>query len=665
MIDIPDLTPELLAELGKALGGYDFTHENQISFLGLHTSCDMQAVPGNGKTTLLAAKLALLSRNWNSRTQGVCVISHTNAARHEIEKMLLKHPTASAFLSYPHFIGTVTNFINQYLALPYLRGLGWKVQYIDDDAFAATALKRYLRKRHLSAQSRMRKGQCRNQVETWVKNLELDSNFECAANSPLTRLKVRHRKGQHGPTTDCGGELEELKAELVNDGNFRFGDMTTLACKALNVCPSLADRLCQRFLLVLLDEAQDTNGPQLKLLNRIFGEDVVAFQRLGDQNQTLYEDREAGEEDCWSPGAHAIPLTNSRRFGPKIAEFASRLTARNPQLINGKAGTPCRRTLMLFDRASIGKVISAYAAEIRLHWVDGPDPRRAIWAVASRHNLYRAGGAWPKSLVDYHATYRAETGGKAADTLCRMMQKASLLHTSGKPTVEVIDLLKAGTVQYLVRSGFVAPSGRVLTSLNLWSILGCIEGRPDRAVRRLFRDRVLYGNAPWELSAWTVYCHELKANLRLADPPKDKAERLASYVAFAGEQAIANRATDPEQSTKQTTIDGVTIKLGSIHSVKGLTVDAILVVQSEIWRGPAADQKVMDLEAVLPHAFGIVNIDFSRNEAQLAAATNVFVGITRTRELLALALRRAAAPEALLAAARQQGWHIRDLTEPP
>ena len=83
-----------------------------------------------------------------------------------------------------------------------------------------------------------------------------------------------------------------------------------------------------------------------------------------------------------------------------------------------------------------------------------------------------------------------------------------------------------------------------------------------------------------------------------------------------------------------------------------LTVDAILVVQSEIYRG---SKNVVDLEVVLPHAFGIANADFSANEAHLAAATNVFVGITRTRELLALALRRDLATDALLAAAGQQG----------
>ena len=133
----------------------------------------------------------------------------------------------------------------------------------------------------------------------------------------------------------------------------------------------------------------------------------------------------------------------------------------------------------------------------------GPGPQLAIWAVASRHNLYRPRGAWPKSLVDYHPSYRAETAGKAADTLCRMMQKASLLHANPKPTVDILELLSAGTVQYLTRYGFVGPIGRRVIALTCGTLSGVIEGRPRMAVRQLFRDRVLYGTAPWELAAWT------------------------------------------------------------------------------------------------------------------------------------------------------------------
>ena len=43
---------------------------------------DVAACPGSGKTTLLVAKLAILAEKWQHRTRGICVLSHTNAARH-------------------------------------------------------------------------------------------------------------------------------------------------------------------------------------------------------------------------------------------------------------------------------------------------------------------------------------------------------------------------------------------------------------------------------------------------------------------------------------------------------------------------------------------------------------------------------------------------------
>ena len=52
-------------------------------------SLDVEACPGSGKTTLLVTKLAILARKWKSRRSGICVLSHTNAARREIERSLV------------------------------------------------------------------------------------------------------------------------------------------------------------------------------------------------------------------------------------------------------------------------------------------------------------------------------------------------------------------------------------------------------------------------------------------------------------------------------------------------------------------------------------------------------------------------------------------------
>ena len=64
MFEIAEVTPALLAQLGAELNGCDFSHSSQTAFLAERLSCDVQAAPGNGKTTLLVAKLALLSRTW-------------------------------------------------------------------------------------------------------------------------------------------------------------------------------------------------------------------------------------------------------------------------------------------------------------------------------------------------------------------------------------------------------------------------------------------------------------------------------------------------------------------------------------------------------------------------------------------------------------------------
>jgi len=652
MFEILPVTPELLAEIGAELGGCDFTDPTQRAFLEEKGPCDVQAAPGNGKTTLLAAKLALLSRSWTGRRSGVCVISHTNAARIEVEDQITGHPTAARLMTYPHFTGTVTAFINQFVALPYLRGLGWHVRQIDDDVFAAETLRRYpfhwALKNHAARAS--------TTVEKWVSELTLGPGF--AEVGMPGNLSVRHRKGQHGPETHCGKALAKLKAEMVNAGLYRHADMTALAMRALDTTPGLAERLRARFPLVILDEAQDTHGDQLRLLERVFKHAESSFQRLGDSNQTLYED-DGVNPAYWVPGAGSIPLDDSRRFGPEIAGFASRLTARAAQVITGAADRRATRVLIVFDEATIGGVLGAFAAEAEAHW--GADSAvRDIWAVASRHNIAGKKGAWqPKTLVDYHPAYRSEGGArKSANLFCRQMQKAALHHAAARPPREVAEMLATGIAGFARAHKWKAASERAVTAHSLWATLAARDRGLPRRVRRIAHDHVLVGDAAWDETAWDAFVDEL---LPLFAPiPEGAGGAIVGYATFVpGEKADP---ADPERrSIKQVELGGVTLRLGSIHSVKGKSVDGILVVESEVWKGAAAAEHCIDLTTVLPHAFGVTDQVFTG--AALTAATNVFVGVTRPRELLGLAMRRSSAA-ALLGAAKAQGWKVVDLVTP-
>ena len=661
MIWIPPLTPDFLQQLGRELGGCDFSDANQQAFLSSLESCDVQAAPGHGKTTLLVAKLALLSRSWNSRTQGVCVVSHTNAAREEVEKKLAHHPAASAILGYPHFIGTVTAFIDRYIALPYLHGLNWSVHRIDDEVFAAAAGSRWRSKQALRALAHINNGAHRRAVEQeFVPKLALMPTFVCNANVAPQRLSIRHRHRQPGPNSASGMALEELKAELVNDGYFRFCDLTALAIQAIEKCPIIVDRLRKRFPLVLLDEAQDTSGEQLALLNHLFG-NGVAFQRLGDQNQTLYEDKDLAPADYWRAGNGVIALDESRRFGPEIARFASRLTVRAQQQITGLLDAPNRRTLILFCPNTISAVLPAYVDEVRNHWDDASTPGLDVRAVASRHNpTTDNSGERPKTLVEYCPDYRSGRGRQSRpDTLCAPLRQAALLHQANAAPSEIVELFTTGIVGLLHRQGWHNTLGQTADRRNLWRVLAAHKDGLALKVRRLLRDRIAAGNAPWNANSWNSFSDDLIAMLGINGAITRAA---TTYLEFIAAGAIDDDGLVPRPSRNLFEHDGVAVRLGSIHSVKGRTVDALLVVETEVWRGRALADRAMDLATVLPHAFGLENRDFSTNIACLAAATNIFVAATRPRQLLACAVRKAAVTDDLLDAARAQGWHVRDIT---
>jgi DNA helicase-2/ATP-dependent DNA helicase PcrA len=652
MFEILPLTPHLLAQLGEELGGCDFTDPSQMDFLAKATTCDVQAAPGNGKTTLLGAKLALLSRNWSTRRRGVCVVSHTNAARTEVEDLIARHPTAARLMTYPHFTGTVTAFINQYLALPYLRGLGWSLRQIDDDVFEAEALRRYpsywvLKNQAVKASAT---------VERWVGKLTLDPGFNHVGHEPES-VAVKRQKGQHGADTNCGKALAKLKASMIRSGLYRYADMTALAWRALHENPALAERLRDRFPLVILDEAQDTNGDQLRLLEHIFKQNGVAFQRLGDSNQTLYDD-DAVEPTYWEPGDGCIPLDASRRFGSEIAGFASQLTARQAQTIVGLGTKPRIRVMFLFDEATIGSVLGAFTDEASALW-GSECGTRDVWAVASRHNLSKKKGAWqPKSLVDYHPAYRSESGSrKKANLLCRQLQKAAVHQAAARQPVEVAEMLGAAVAGLATAYGLRAANDRPITTHNIWAALAHRDLAMPRAVRRLLRDHVLVGDAVWEETAWLAFLELLLP--QFGPHPEGSVQTIADLCIFVADQKLD--VSDPERrSTKQVQLGGVTLSLGSIHSVKGRSVDGILVVESEVWKGVAAKERCIDLSTVLPRAFGITNQAFSG--VALTAATNVFVGVTRPRELLALAVRKSHSA-LFVGAAQEQGWKLVDLVD--
>jgi len=286
--------------------------EPRRKILRSNESFDVQACPGSGKTTLLVAKLAILGAGWPHAVRGICVLSHTNVARQEIERKLAGTAVGHRLLAYPHFVGTIHGFVNEFLALPLLRSEGYHVHLIDDESHGEFC-RRLLYLVGTYAKARL-----------YLKNKE--------QHSPDMTIRALRYEGSDltlgsaagslpcGAKSDSGKILDMIKKEAVSKGFWRFDDMFAWAERLLAKHAKVAEFVRWRFPVVFLDETQDTSELQGSLLNRIFPASACDLrQRFGDSNQAIYDSGQMAATTDPFPANGYRSLPNSQRFGTSIA----------------------------------------------------------------------------------------------------------------------------------------------------------------------------------------------------------------------------------------------------------------------------------------------------------------------------------------------------------
>ena len=125
----------------------------------------------------------------------------------------------------------------------------------------------------------------------------------------------------------------EAKGRL---GVVDYADLVGNAHRLVTEHPAIAQRIRDRYRVVLLDEYQDTDPAQRELLRAIFG-DGFPITAVGDSDQTIYEWRGASRLNFdgfvrhfpQSNGSDAatLPLTLNRRSDRVILELANRIRA--------------------------------------------------------------------------------------------------------------------------------------------------------------------------------------------------------------------------------------------------------------------------------------------------------------------------------------------------
>lgn len=608
--------------------GLDKPDPERLAILGCVKSCEVQSGPGSGKTTLLTAKLALLAEQWRDAHRGVCVLSHTNVARREIESRLAASASLRRLLEHPHFIGTFQAFVDQFIALPFLRQRDLPLAAVDNERFARRAWATY-----------ECAGICQS-AKGWLKHRGDEARLRQIigglryADGSLRVDSANYPAGLPGPESATYNELKNLKHRLAKQGYFRFDDMYAMAERALSKLPYLPATIRDRFAWVFVDELQDTSTVQCRLVEQLFPESHCVVQCFGDKNQTIFD---LNEDAVVAPELFGkrpvLPLSSTRRFGSAIAALASPLTAAVKQTLVGHPAGPSRRnTIFLFSRAAIGQVVPRFADLVLAEVPEATWRGREVCVVASRKKVRTLKkDHFPLSLGDYWAGYNPDVAGKPQnpDTFLGFVQEARAQSAQLKTGAEAAHTVMAGVLALIALINETPKPGQPRTRTALRDALMAAGTYPAF-------QQVLWAltNPTTALSAagWAAEMPKLTATLAavIPGPIAGVAQKFLAWDDLVvAPPAVAVIGT-PNQYVH--TVGGVVLPLrfDSIHGVKGETHAATLLVETFIH--PSHDlASLVQVLAGQKHGSELPANDISH-------CLRAFVALTRASDLIGVAL---------------------------
>lgn len=572
--------------------GLSFDDEERFSILETMRSIDVQACPGSGKTTLIAAKLILLAKKWPFSHHGICVLSHTNVAKYEIIESLKKSKNLEAqrLLSYPHFIGTIQEFAGRFLAFPFLRSKKIEINNVDTDMCVDLIYSKISRKARLYIDSK-------NQHSNVLYSFDIEY-----VNSKLV-LNVPTFKGKS--ESDSYKSLYKVRYQLIKEGYFFYRDVFTFAQMTISENPVVSDALRKRFPLVFIDEMQDTQKFQDELLCEIFPLDdpEVIIQRFGDPDQAIFHGVGNDEPNDSFNGKSIKDMDyvvyKSHRFDARLASKIKPLSHNAIPLETelGKealidrsqahsTGESFDHCVIVFNDDTRDSVIQSFGDTVSKQFRKEYKRSnkfivKALGAVGNEIDptaeQLKIGHYWS----DYDKS-KAKNNFKE-NSLIEVVRHCR--QSSSFDFYEDYKLLVNSILKLLRLAGKRDENERRFTSTSLQNVLK--TGENWNYFRKIIH-LLLSDTLPLNQKYWASICENLATLFHLQDAP----EQAKQYLMYE-EVPVANKDLAENIGEKDNNAliylsenmikhpDGFHIHLSTIHGVKGETHDATLVMETK------------------------------------------------------------------------------------
>jgi ATP-dependent DNA helicase UvrD/PcrA len=282
---------------------------------------------GSGKTRVLTSRIARLIAHHGVQPSRILAVTFTNKAAGEMRERiaaLLGAEPAGMWAGTFHAIGARILRMNAALVE---RTSGFTI-YDQDDS--AGVVKR-LMERHAISPKQIAPRLVQSLISEAKNALTLPSEYEALARDQASRAAaVVYR--------DLDGALRAANA-------VDFDDLLVLPVRLLEENPAVREHLADRFRFVLVDEYQDTNRAQYRLV-RLLGGAHGNVCVVGDDDQSIYGWRGADIRNILDftrdfPNAEVVRLEENYRSTPPILALANQIISAN----TGRMGKVLRPTI--------------------------------------------------------------------------------------------------------------------------------------------------------------------------------------------------------------------------------------------------------------------------------------------------------------------------------
>ena len=267
---------------------------------------------GSGKTRVITTKIAYLIKEKNIDPWTILSVTFTKKAAAEMREraIALDDRAADAKIQTFHSFGSW--FLRKYAEHA---GLSPSYTVYDDDDMA-TLIKKI--EPSLSAK----------EVRTAAHQISLAKDY-C--------LNPEDDLGVIGSEFDLNELYSKYQKRLRATGNADFGDLIMLPVKVLEAYDDIADYIHNRFKVIMVDEYQDSNIAQYRLLQSLSGVQQGSGTYVcvvGDDDQSIYKFRGAEVENILTfpekfPGTQIIKLERNYRSTASILNAAGLVVKKN------------------------------------------------------------------------------------------------------------------------------------------------------------------------------------------------------------------------------------------------------------------------------------------------------------------------------------------------